>query len=232
MTSKATLSIYFKKKAMYLFAKNLIFVLLLSLSFIFLNDLKAQNKNLVQFSGIIMANDSLQPVPLANIWNISNRRGTSSNFQGFFSFVVHKGDTVQFSAVGYQRGQLVVPVDLKENSYSVIQFLKEDTIELPPAIVYPWPSKAEFKQAFLTANVPDDDLTRAQRNLDRERMREIASTMGMDGNENYDYQMRQYSASLYSAGQYPHYRIFDVFAWAEFFKALKRGDFKNKNKNN
>jgi len=225
-------SITLKILLMFLSAKNLTFILLLSFFSFFLNDLKAQNKELVQFSGIIMASDSLQPVALTNIWNISNRRGTSSNFQGFFSFVVRKGDTIQFSAVGYQRGELVVPRNLQESSYSVIQFLQEDTIELPPAIVYPWPSKAEFKQAFLTANVPDDDMRRAQRNLDKERMREIASTMGMDGNENYDYQMRQYSASLYSAGQYPHYRIFDVFAWAEFFKALKRGDFKNKNKNN
>jgi len=42
--------------------------------------------------------------------------------------------------------------------------------------------------------------------------------------------MRRYSQSLYSAGQTQHMRIFDVFAWAEFFKALKRGDFKKKYK--
>ena len=55
--------------------------------------------------------------------------------------------------------------------------------------------------------------------------------MKMDGAENFDYQMRRYSQNLYSAGQTQHMRIFDVFAWAEFFKALKRGDFKKKYKN-
>ncbi len=190
----------------------------------------SKSKTLIQFSGIIMANDSLQPVLYANIWDKNTRRGAVSNSQGFFSFVVHKGDTIRFSAVGYKKASLVVPSDLEENTYSVIQFMQRDTVVLPEAMIYPWPTKEEFRQAFLNAEVPNDDLTRAQRNLEKERMQELALSMKMDGRENYSYQMRQYSASLYSAGQNPHIKVFDVFAWAEFFKALKRGDFKNKNK--
>lgn len=188
------------------------------------------NSRLVQFSGIVMAADSLTPVMYANIWDKNLRRGTVSNSQGFFSFVAYKGDTVLFSAVGYQKAKLVIPPDLEDSFYSVIQFMKTDTVLLPTAIIYPWPTPQEFKQAFLSLNIPDDDITCAHKNLDRERIQQLSLAMKMDGSENFDYQMRQYSQSLYSMGQTPHMRIFDVFAWAEFFKALKRGDFKNKYK--
>lgn len=197
-------------------------------------NLQAQDANsrLVQFSGIVMSSDSLSPVFYANIWDKSKRRGTISNGQGFFSFVVTKGDTILFSAVGYQKAKMVIPSNLPENTYSVIQFMKHDTVMLPTAIIYPWPAPHEFKQAFLSLNIPDDDITRAEKNLDQQRIQELSLSMKMDGNENFDYQMRRYSQNLYSVGQSPHMRIFDVFAWAEFFKALKRGDFKNKYKDN
>lgn len=188
------------------------------------------NSQLVQFSGIVMASDSLNPVFYANIWDKNKRRGTVSNGQGFFSFVVHKGDTILFSAIGYQKAKMVVPATLSENTYSIIQFMKHDTIMLPTAVIYPWPAPHEFKQAFLALNIPDDDIARAQKNLEQERIQQLSMAMKMDGSENFDYQMRRYSQGLYSAGQSPHMRIFDVFAWAEFFKALKRGDFKNKYK--
>ncbi len=189
------------------------------------------NDRLVQLSGIVMAADSLYPIPYTSIWDKTIRRGTISNLQGFFSFVVHKGDTVLFSAVGYDKAKLVVPADLIENTYSVIQFMRNDTILLPTAVIYPWPTPYEFKQAFLALDIPDDDITRAKKNLDEDRIQQLAYTMKMDGAENFDYQMRRYSQNLYSAGQTQHMRIFDVFAWAEFFKALKRGDFKKKYKN-
>jgi len=188
------------------------------------------NEKLVQLSGIVMSADSLNPIPYCSIWDKSIRRGTVSNIQGFFSFVVHKGDTVLFSAVGFDKAKLVVPADLTDNTYSVVQFMRNDTILLPTAVIYPWPTPHEFKQAFLALDIPDDDIMRAEKNLDHERIQQLAYTMKMDGMENFDYQMRRYSQSLYSAGQTQHMRIFDVFAWAEFFKALKRGDFKKKYK--
>lgn len=214
--------------------KRVLLALALFTAFGFFTNTKVQaqdvNSRLVQFSGIVMSSDSLTPVFYANIWDKNKRRGSISNGQGFFSFVVQKGDTILFSAVGYQKAKLVIPSNLSENSYSVIQFMKNDTIMLPTAVIYPWPTPQEFKQAFLSLNIPDDDITRAEKNLDRERINEISMNMKMDGNENFDYQMRRYSQNLYSVGQTQHMRIFDVFAWAEFFKALKRGDFKNKYK--
>lgn len=195
--------------------------------------IQAQQKDLVQFSGIIMTSDSLRPVFYATIWDKNTRKGTISNTQGFFSFVVHIGDTIEFSAIGYQDRALVIPKKLTSpasHSHSIIFLMENDTINLPTAIVYPWPTKEKFKQAFLELDVPDDDLQRARRNLEREQLREMAEAMAMDGRENFNYQMRQQAVRLYSKGQYAYVGLFDPFAWAEFFKALKRGDFKRKDK--
>ena len=53
----------------------------------------------------------------------------------------------------------------------------------------------------------------------------MAFYAGLDS-ETYD---RQYSNKAYYYGQAPSQNIFNPFAWAEFIKAWKRGDFKKKN---
>ena len=185
--------------------------------------------SLVQVSGVVMASDSLQPVYFANIYILGNyNRGTISNAQGYFSIAVPKGDTLRFSAVGYQRNHLVVPENYKTDVMTVVHFMKRDTLMLPEAVIYPYPKPEEFEEAFMALHLPDDDLKRAQRNLARETLREIGDVMAMDGSENFDYQMQQYSQQQYYSGQYPPINLLNPFAWAEFFKALKRGDFKRK----
>ncbi len=187
-----------------------------------------KNNDLVQFSGVVMEADSIQPVFYATVKAKGTARGTSSDVNGFFSFVAKKGDTIGITAVGYQPTELLIPKDLAENQYSVIQFMEKDTILLPAATVYPWPKPIELKEVFLSIEIPDDDLQRARRNLDREKMREIGETLAMDGRENFKFQTQQYAQKAYYAGQYPPMNIFNPFAWVEFFKALKRGDFKKK----
>ena len=58
--------------------------------------------DLVQFSGVVVT-DSLMPVPFTNILVKNTYRGTMSDVYGYFSFVAQEGDTILFSAVGFQR---------------------------------------------------------------------------------------------------------------------------------
>ncbi len=189
----------------------------------------APNKvSLVQFSGLVMTSDSLMGIPYMNIIIKNTHKGTMSNYEGFFSFVAQAGDTVLFSAVGYKRKEFIIPDTLKNDKYSIIQLMITDTIHLPVTIIYPWPTRDQFKEAFLNADVPDDDLERARKNLDREKLKELGEAMDMDADENLDYVMRQHARKFYSYGQYPTYNIFNPLAWAEFIKAWQRGDFKKK----
>jgi len=187
------------------------------------------DNDLVQFSGMVVTGDSLFPVPYVNIKIKQTYRGTTSDSYGFFSLVARKGDVVQFSAIGFKKGEYRIPDTLSSNRYSMIQMLTNDTILLRETVIYPWPSKEQFRQAFVWNEIPDDDLTIAQKNLDKMEMRERARAMPMDGSMNYRNYMQQQVGKLYYKGQIQPMNIFNPFAWAEFIQAWKRGDFKKKN---
>jgi hypothetical protein len=194
-------------------------------SLLFLN---AQDRDLVQFSGVVVTSDSLQPVPFASILVKHTYRGTISDYFGFFSFVAKMNDTIEFSSVGFRKAVFVIPDTLTENRYSLIQVLMRDTILLKEAVIYPWPTKEQFKQAFLSLSVPDDDLQRARKNLEKQRLQEIAENLPPDGSLTYKYQMQQQYARLYTVGQLPKNNLLNPIAWAQFIKAWQNGDFNRK----
>lgn len=192
------------------------------------NTVNAEDKKLIQFSGVIVSSDSLDPIPFATIMIKNSRRGTTSDYYGYFSFVAALSDTIQFSSVGYKPAFFVIPDSLSTNRYSLIQMLQSDTFLLREAVVYPWPSREQFKEAFLNLDVPDDNLSIAQKNLRSKAMRDLYLSMPNDGAENYQYAMKQVQSQLYYAGQYPPISLMNPVAWAKFIEAWKRGDFKKK----
>jgi len=190
---------------------------------------QAQNRDsLVQFSGVVVSGDSLSPVPFTSILIKGTNRGTITDFYGYFSIVAKKRDIIQFSCVGYKTSEYKIPDTLKNDRYSLIQILTSDTINLPVASIYPWPSIEDFKLAFMNLEIPDDDLERARKNLDQAEMCERMEATPMDGALNYKYQMNLYSSQLYYAGQAPPINLLNPLAWAKFIKAWRRGDFRRR----
>jgi hypothetical protein len=158
---------------------------------------------------------------------ISNTyRGTISDNTGYFSFVASVGDTIHFSSVGYKRADFVIPDTLTTNRYSLIQVLEKDTILLDEQKVYPWPSKEQFKEAFLSLNDPDNDFERAQRNLALADKREenLNIPRRSYGSLAYKYQMQQYQSRLYYAGQYPVNNLLNPIAWSQFIQSWKNNN--------
>lgn len=183
--------------------------------------------NLVQFSGIIITADSLKPVPFVNIIDKSTKRGTTSDYFGFFSFVAQKGDTIVFSALGYKKGLVIIPDTLTLDRYSLIQMLQNDTIILAPAHIYPWPTKTEFERAFVNLELKQDEMmARAERNMRLADMKEAALTMNNDANMAFRHSMQKEYSKMYYAGQVPVSNLLNPIAWAQFVQAWKRGDFK------
>ncbi|HXH17792.1 MAG TPA: carboxypeptidase-like regulatory domain-containing protein [Chitinophagales bacterium] len=183
---------------------------------------------LVQFSGLVLSSDSLMGIPYAAVIIKGQGRGTVANYQGFFSLVAMAGDKIQFSSIGFRPEEITIPDTLTKSKYSIVQLLTQDTVHLPTVLIYPWPSKEEFKQAFLALNIPDDDLERARKNMEREKLKEIGDIMEMDAKETTDYYFRQQAQRFYYTGQVPPQNIFNPIAWANFIEAWKRGDFKRK----
>jgi hypothetical protein len=183
---------------------------------------------LIQFSGVIITSDSLTAIPLAHIIVINSMRGTISDFNGYFSFVAKKLDTVEFSAVGYKADRFIVPDSITNNRYSIIQLMSTDTIWLSETVIYPWPTKAEFKEAFLTLEIPDDDLEIARKNLNPRQLLVKAEHLPAEGSVNFKYLVDQQVEKLYYNGQTQPITVLNPFAWAKFVKAWKDGKFKRR----
>ncbi len=204
------------------------------LTLIFCGTLSAQrvvqDSNLVQFSGMILDGTTAEliPVPYTNVLIKSKGRGTYSDFNGFFSIVVEKGDVIEFSAVGYKTVNYTIPNDLDDNRYSLVQLMTQDTINLPETVVFPWPSKEHFKLEFLAMDVSSEMEARALRNVANETLERMRYAVPSVGAEHANYYLRQQAREYYYIGQQPPMNIFNPIAWKQFFDAWKRGDYKKK----
>lgn len=189
-----------------------------------------QNKNLVQFSGMVLdgSTNELYPVPYTNILVKDKGRGTYSDFKGFFSIVVEKGDVIVFSAIGYKTVEYQIPTDLDDDRYSLVQLMTQDAINLPETVVFPWPSRDHFKLEFLAMDVTPELQRRAAENLAKESLERASAGVPRDGRENANFYLRQQAREYYYIGQQPPMNIFNPVAWSKFFQAWKNGDFKKK----
>ena len=188
----------------------------------------SQDKS-VQLTGILVSTDSLLTIPFANVLIKNKEQGTISDFYGYFSLVANKGDTIIFSCLGYKRARYIIPMKTDENFITVVQKLASDTIMLKETKVYPWPSREQFKQAFLTTDIPDDEIERAKKNIDNAFVDIMIAQMPNDGKENFrsfmhDMERQQYIMS----GGVTFIPILNPFAWAAFIESWKNGDFKRK----
>ena len=210
-------------KQMKVIRHTAIFILFLSSVFF----AQAQpNKKLIQFSGVVVNSDSLKPIPFVSIMIKDSYHGTVSDYYGYFSFVAQENDVIEFSAIGYKNNTFKIPDSLQDSRYSLIQMLNSDTILLREAIIYPWPTREQFKQAFINLQLPNDDMARAQRNLNHQAMQELGQALAMDGRMNQRNAVQQYNSRLYYAGQLPPNNLLNPIAWAKFIQSWKNGDFK------
>ena len=175
-------------------------------------------RRVVQIAGVVMDNENLQPVPFVNIAVKGTYRGTSADANGFFSLVTVAGDSLQFSSIGFRPVIIKIPDTITADRYTIYQSLLRDTTELPLTVIYPWPSREAFREAFLNLNVPDDDYEIARKNVILSDLRERARHSKMDANMNFRHLMQQRHDRLYHAGQQMPNNLLNPFAWAQFLR--------------
>ena len=189
-------------------------------------DEPVKKDTVVQLYGVVMSADSLRGLEATSIIVEGTGRGTITNDQGVFSIAVLKGDKIRFSSIGFKDKTVTIPKDLKNNQYSVIQLMINDTAYLPATILKPHPTRAQFERDFVNTDVPADALEIARRNNDEATRKALMMSIPADGREAVNAQFRQQAAKTYYVGQVPPQNIFNPAAWAEFIQAWKRGDFK------
>ncbi|HEX5625109.1 MAG TPA: hypothetical protein VFX48_03755 [Saprospiraceae bacterium] len=190
----------------------------------------AQERKVIQFSGIIQTEISGRyvPLPYVSVGILRTSRGGYSDERGFFSMAARLGDTILVQYLGYKTQYLQLPFVVPGDHYHAMIYMMPDTVQLERAIVYPIPSREHFKTEFLQMDVSDKMKEIARENLAQDVLNRIEPGVAADGRAGVSLYLAQEAQKAYYDGQIKPQRIFDPMAWIEFFKALKRGDFKRK----
>ena len=181
---------------------------------------------MLQLSGVVVSEQDLTPMPYITVYDKSIGRGVIADYYGYFSMVSFPGDTLFFSYYGYKTSTYIVPDSLKENRYSIIHMLQQDTINLPEVTVYPWPSKEDFAKFFVEMQPYDDAIRRAQRELSGESLAFVAARLDADASLASGLLANQRNTKLYTNGQLPVNNLLNPYSWAKLVKDWKEGKLK------
>ena len=92
--------------------------------------------------------------------------------------------------------------------------------------------KEEFKKIFLEVDIPDDNITIAEKNLQLANLKAAARMAGPNARVNYRNYINNKTNQLYSLGQIPPNNYLNPVAWYKFIKAWRNGVFKTDKKIN
>ena len=208
--------------------KILILFLLISYSFISQTNSSLSKSHLIQISGVVLDQDSGSRIPYVSILVKGTKKYYMSDQRGFFSLVAYPNDEIEFHSISHKNRTYKINDTLNQKYYSIIQLLAKDTILLQEIEIYPWPSKEEFKRAFLALNLNSTDIDRAENNLQRDELSYLERTKNSSSSENYKYVMQAYYTKIYSVGQQPMNNLLNPIKWAQFIDAWRKGKFKSK----
>lgn len=183
-------------------------------------------RQVIQFSGLVVTGDSLTPVPFTTVFRQRDKRGSITDNLGFFSIPALAGDTIRFSCIGYLPARYVIPDSLSSARYEMVQLLRRDTVELETTFIYPWPTKERFRKEFLSLELPDTKEDIARRNLEATALYERMNQLDPDAREAYRYAMQRNTHQIAYAGMVPTTGLISPMAWAQFFNAWRSGAFK------
>lgn len=184
--------------------------------------------SVIQFSGIIVGEDSTSGVPGVHIYVPKAGRGTTSNQYGYFSMPVLEGDSIVISTIGYGRQHYIVP-DSEGESITVVVELTADTTFLPMVEIFPYPTEELFKEAILALELPEQ-LDKDSPNMGEDVLARMFRDMPMDGSMNHSYYMDQQFNQMHNRFSNPYYNnpLLNPINWAKFIKSIKNGDLKKK----
>lgn len=181
------------------------------------------NDSIVEVSGIVLTRNErqqIQYVPFATVFVKNTGRGSYANYEGMFTIVIKKGESVSFSAVGFSEFTLTVPADHEGLFYSAVVELQPKDHNMAEVVIFPWPDRDNFRAEFLamqpTEAMQMEDI--ARRNLNSRKMLEVGNAMGMDSRENAMYYLRKQATSYSYMGQGQPMPILSPLAWAKFFQ--------------
>jgi len=177
--------------------------------------------------------EKLQPIPYVHIIAQKDFRPAVSDQQGMFTIITYPRDTLLISCVGFKPRKVPVPAISYNDSKHYIKdiILEEEVIALGEVVILPWRTYREFKDAFMALELPEDDLQRAYHNIAvlQEQIYNSLSNRPASPTANFRDVMNTRTNRMMTYGHmYPTYAITNPIAWAQFFNALRNGEFRRR----
>lgn len=191
------------------------------------NPVHAQNRKILQFSGLITSPGAQLPVAYVTIKNTSfGDQLYMSNNDGYFSFVAHVGDTILFSSIGYDPVSFVIP-NVPDDKYTAHIHMRSLVIELPAVVLFPWASYEEYLAEFMAMKPGVDPVANARKNISPEAMAALAEIVPRSAEEIQSYNALQRHSIMNNKNINQRFNnpLLNPFAWAGFINQIKRGDF-------
>ncbi|WP_088163346.1 hypothetical protein [Sphingobacterium sp. G1-14] len=187
--------------------------------------LHAQERKIVQYSGVVTTVGSELPVGYATVTNLSFRNEAfAANNEGYFSFVAHVGDTIRFTSVGFDPLVVTIP-DVPGDKYTANIVMQNLVTELPMVTPYPWASIEEFNIAFMNLDVSEDNIVRVRRSLSYESLAAMAAVIPRDGNEMRSINNAQSFNTMNNKVINQRYAnpLLNPFAWGSLIQQITKG---------
>jgi hypothetical protein len=184
------------------------------------------NEHFIQVDGLVLDKKG-RPLSNVNIISFSLARGTISEKTGVYSIISTPGDTIVFSAIGFKKAFMKVPVESIYDRLTVDVMLEDDTIKIDDVVILPWKTYDEFKKAVVNYEVNSIETQNMNYNIEMIRKSLNSSTTQASPEAGYRYAMQQNFNSLMTKNQYPVNNLLNPFAWAKFFKGVKNGLLRN-----
>lgn len=181
-----------------------------------------QQRNIVQFTGVVFAPDSSSVIPGVHVYVPTAGRGTTTNPYGFFSLPVLEGDSIVFSAVGFKRKFYVVPEHKSSTSLKLLITMEEDVTFLQEVEVFPYPTEAMFKEAVLSLEMPyQKQYENMNAWLTSDYMNSAYADLPASPNANHQYFMQMQMQAIQNKYQRPRNNLLNPWAWSRFINSLK-----------
>lgn len=129
-------------------------ILFLTLTATFTVFAQPLSKQPLTISGKIVSADSLSAIEDVHIINKRNGKGWLSRQDGTFTILVSQGDTLLFTAVGFEDKEIAFSASLLDKQRTLTVTLQPEVYELDQITITPYPTLEQFKQEFLHLKLP------------------------------------------------------------------------------
>jgi hypothetical protein len=111
----------------------------------------------IRLSGEIIDEEEGNTVPYVTIANINQQLMTVSDEEGKFSITFDRNDTLEFSALGFDKYRLTLKDSLSSDEFYIKIALSQKTYELKEVSVYAYKDEESFKKAVLEMELPKEE---------------------------------------------------------------------------